>query len=182
LRTRSAQDAPRPALRLDESQLTASGIPVEFDVALPSIYLLRQIESFSSSDERGRLHLTPTSIRTAIEQGTLIQDILDRLRALHRGPLPRAIERQIRAWGGYYGDAAMEQMTLIQVRDSGILNELLAEPDIQALLRPFAPDPRRALAWVPSERVDELLEVLAGYGIQVTDRLDQASLQVQEQR
>jgi hypothetical protein len=180
LRTRSAQDVLSPSLLLDERKLTASGIPVEFNVALPSVYLLKEIEPFSSSDERGSLHLTPTSIQSAVEQGIPIQDILDRLHALHRGPLPRAIERQIRAWGHYYGDAAVEQMTLIQVRDAKTLNELLDEPGIQALLRPFVPDPRYALALVASEHLDELLEVLARYGIQVRDRLDQASLQKQE--
>jgi hypothetical protein len=180
LRTRSAQDALRPALLLDETKLTASGIPVEFDVALPCIYLLKQIEPFSSSDERGCFHLTPMSIQSATEHGMPIQDILDRLRALHRGPVPRAVERQIRAWGHYYGNAAVEQMTLIQVRDAKTLNELLQEPDIQALLRPFVPDPNYALAMVSSEHVDDLLEVLSRYGIQVRDQLVQAFLKTQE--
>jgi hypothetical protein len=181
LRTRSAQDTLRPALLLDETKLTASGVPVEFDVALPSIYLLKQIELFSSSDERGCLHLTPASIERSIEQGFPIQDILDRLRALHRGPIPRPVERQIRAWGHYYGDAAVEQLTLIQIRDAKTLNELLDEPEIGALLRPFIPDPRYALALVASEHVDEILEILARYGIQVRDHLDQATLQKPDQ-
>jgi hypothetical protein len=168
-------------LLLDETKLTASGIPVEFDVALPSIYLLNQIETFSSLDERGRFYLTPTSIQTAVEHGTSIQDILGRLRALHRGPIPRSIERQIQAWGHYYGDAALEQVTLIQIKDPQTLNELLREPEIQALLRPFVPDPKCALALVAPERVDELLNLLARYGIQVRDQLDHASLQAEEQ-
>jgi len=182
LRTRSAQDALRPALVLDEAKLTATGILVEFDVALPSVYLLKQIEPFSSPDERGSLYLTPSSILRAVEHGTPVQVIIDRLHALHRGPIPRSIERQIRAWGRYYGDAAVEQMTLIQVRDAETLNELLDEPDVQALLRPFVPDPGHALAWVAPERVDELVEVLARYGIRVRDRLDQASLQRPERK
>jgi hypothetical protein len=177
LRTRSPQDAVQPALLLDESRLTATGIPVHFDVALPSIYLLEQIVPFSSTDEQGRLHLTPTSIQNAVEQGLPIQDILARLRALHRGPVPHAVERQIRAWGHYYGDAAIEQVTLIQLQDTNTLNELLDEPDIQALLRPFVPDPSHALAVVASERVDELLTVLARYGISIREQLDQAALQ-----
>lgn len=177
LRTRSPQDTLRPALLLDESKLTASGIPVEFDVALPSIYLLEQIAPFSSYDERGRLYLTPSSIQNAIEQGLPIQDILLRLRTLHCGPVPHGIERQIRAWGHYYGDAAVEQVTLIQVQDAETLSELLSEPDIQALLRPFVPDPSHALALVTTEDMDELLQVLARYGIVLRDQLKQASLQ-----
>jgi hypothetical protein len=177
LRTRSPKQALRPALLLDESKLTIAGIPVEFDVALPSIYLLGQIAEFSSIDERGCYHLTPTSIQNGIENGLPIQDILDRLRVLHRGPLPQAVERQIRAWGRYYGDAAIEQVTLIQIQDAKTLNELLDEPEIRALLRPFVPDPNRALALVPGGRLDELLPLLARYGINVRDQLDQAALQ-----
>jgi hypothetical protein len=181
LRTSSAQDPLRPALLLDETKLTASGIPVGFDVALPSVYLLNQIETFCSTDERGRLYLTPASIQSALERGTSIHAILGRMRALHRGSLPKAIERQIQAWGHYYGDAALEQVTLIQIRDPQTLNELLKEPEVQALLRPFVPDPKRALAMIAPERVDELLELLARYGIQVRDQLDIASLQAEEQ-
>jgi hypothetical protein len=177
LRTRSPHDVLRPALLLDESKLTASGIPVEFDVALPNIYLLKQIEPFASSDERGRLYLTPTSIQNAIEQGLPIQDILARLRTLHRGPIPRAVERQVRAWGHYYGDAAVEQVTLVQIRDAKTLNELLDEPDVKALLRPFMPDPSQALAQVAAERTEELVQVLARYGITVREQLGQAFLQ-----
>ena len=177
LRTRSPNENLRPALLLDETKLTASGIPVEFDVTLPSIYLLGRIVAFSSVDERGRYHLTPSSIQNAIEQGLPIQDILNRLRALHRGPIPQAVERQIRAWGRYYGDAAVEQLTLIQIRDAKTLNELLDEPEIRALLSPFVPDPNQALALVPGDRLDELLPILARYGIAVRDHLDQAALQ-----
>lgn len=180
LRTRSSQDTLRPDVLLEESKLTPTGIPVEFDVALPSIYLLEQIESFSSRDERGRFYLTPASIQQAIDQGFAIQDILGRLHKLHRGPIPPAVERQIRAWGHYYGDAALEQVTLVQVQDAQTLNELLAEPEIRALLRPFVPDPGHALALVAPEHLDELREVLARYGITVRDRLALASLQVQE--
>jgi hypothetical protein len=180
LRTRSPQQAVQPAMLLDESKLTPSGVQVEFAVALPSIYLLKKLEPISSVDERGRFHLTPGSIQNAIEHGISIQDILDRLRALHLGPLPKAVERQIRAWGHYYGEAALEQMTLIQVRDAKTLNELLEEPEIRAVLRPFVPDPSRALACVAPDQVDALLEVLARYGIDVRDQLNQASLQKEE--
>jgi hypothetical protein len=181
LRTRSPQDVLRPALLLDESNLTAAGILVEFDVALPSIYLMEQIEPFSSLDEHGRFYLTPTSIHEAIEHGLPVRDILDCLRALHRGPVAPAVVRQIRAWGHYYGNGAIEQITLLQVRDTKTLNELLDEPEVQALLRPFVPDPNRALALVAPEHVDALREVLARYGVTLDDRLVQASLQAREQ-
>jgi hypothetical protein len=181
LRTRSPQDALEPVLALDESKVTPAGIPIEFAVALPSIYLLEQIDLFSSSDERGNLHLTPASIQHALDHGLSIQDILERLRALHRGQIHPTVERQLRAWGHYYGDAAIERMTLIQIQDAKTLNELLDEPEIRARLRPFVPDPERALALVVADHADELLALLAQYGVTVRDGLAQASLQAQEQ-
>jgi hypothetical protein len=177
LRTRSSKDPLSPILRLDEAKLTPSGIPVEFIVALPSIYLLKEIQPFASSDERGQLYLTPSSIQNAIDQGLPIQEMLARLRALHRGSLPHSVEQQIRAWGHYYGDAAMERVTLIEIRDADTLNELLGEPEVRALMRPFVPNPDSALARVDPERLQELLSVLARYGIQVQEGLGQASLQ-----
>jgi hypothetical protein len=177
MRSRSPQDVFSPVLSLDESKLTASGIPIEFDIALPSIYLLKRISPFSSLDERGRHHLTPSSIKHAVELGLPVEEILIVLHDLHNGPVPHAVERQILAWGQYYGHAAIEQVFLVQIKDAKTLNELLNEPDIQALLRPFVPDPERALALVATEKVDELFQVLARYGMTIHDQLSQASLQ-----
>ena len=75
------------------------------------------------------------------------------------------------------GTAAIEQVTLIQLKDAKTLNELLSEPEVRALVRPFVPDPGRALALVAAEDVDELVQVLARYGVSTHDRLSQASLQ-----
>ena len=77
-----------------------------------------------------------------------------RLRAVHRGPLSHAVEKQVRAWGHYYGDAAVQTVTLIQIKDSETLNELLAEPEVRAILRPFVPDPAQALALLDAARRD----------------------------
>ena len=105
-----------------------------------------------------------------------VPGILDRLAALQRGPLPHAAVKQIRAWGHYYGDAAMQTVTLIQVQDAKTLNELLAEPEIRAYLRPFVPDPARALALLDAGDLDQLREILARYGIDIHDQLAQAAL------
>jgi hypothetical protein len=178
LRTRSPRDAIRPALILDETKLSPSGIQVEFDVPLPSIYLLEQIAPLTTQDEQKRYYLTPSSIVEAQEQGIPFVEILRRLRALHRGPLPHAVEKQIRAWGHYYGDAATETMALVQVQDTQTLNELLAEPEIRALLQPFVPDPERALATVSVADLEKLRSILADYGVGLRDGILRATLQM----
>lgn len=72
----------------------------------------------------------------------------ERLAAIHRGPLPDRLVRRIRAWAKYYGDAAVETVTLVQIRDDDTLNELLADPELAALIKPFAPAKSKALARV----------------------------------
>jgi hypothetical protein len=192
LRTRSPRDAVRPSLTIAAgawpaaatgAQATVTGVPatvtgmeIKFHVALPSIYLYEQIAPFTRQDEQGRYYLTQSAVQDAVQGGMAVDEILDRLRALHRGPLPHAVESQVRAWGGYYGDAAVQTVTLIQVRDGKTLNELLAEPEVRALLRPFVPDPARALALLDAGDLEQLYQVLARYGIDVHDQLAQAAL------
>jgi hypothetical protein len=177
LRTRSRQDAVRPILTIPSGEgPSATGLKVQFHVALPSLYAFEQIAPFTRQDERGRTYITQSTVGEAVQEGLSVEEILARVRALHRGPLPHAVERQIRAWGHYYGDAAVQSVTLIQVQDGKTLNELLAEPDVRVLVRPFVPDPGKALALLNPQDLDQLYEVLDRYGIDVHDQLAQAAL------
>jgi hypothetical protein len=179
LRTRSPKEPIPPSLTIKtDGGPSPTGLQIQFQVALPSIYLFEQIAPFTRQDEQGRYYLTQSAVWEAVQGGMSVQEILDRLRALHCGPLPHAAEKQIRAWGHYYGDAAVQTVTLIQLQDSETLNELLAEPEVRALLRPFVPDPAQALALLDTDDLDRLHKVLARYGIDVHEQLAQASLQV----
>jgi hypothetical protein len=177
LRTRSPQDPILPSLIIDAGESpSTTGLEIRFHVALPSIYLYKQIDPLARQDDRGRYYLTQSTIQEAVQGGLSVKEIVDRLRALHRGPLPHAVVKQIRAWGHYYGDAAVQTVTLIQIQDSQTLNELLAEPEIRTYLRPFVPDPARALAMFDARDMEKLYEILARYGIDVHDQLAQAAL------
>jgi hypothetical protein len=177
LRTRSSQDPILASLTIAGDQgPSVTGLHLQFHVALPSIYLYEQIAPLTQQDERGQYHITQSTVQEAIQGGMPVTEIVERLRALHRGPLPHEVVKQIRAWGHYYGDAAVQTVTLIQIQDSKTLNELLAEPEIQALLRPFVPDPARALAMLDARDQEKLYEILARYGINVREQLAQAAL------
>ena len=177
LRTRSPRAPILPSLTLiPDDEGSAAGLAVRFHVALPSIYLYEQIAPLTGQDERGRYYITPSTVQEAMRGGMSVPDILDLLGAFHRGPLPHAAVKQIRAWGHYYGDAAVQTVTLIQIQDGKTLNELLAEPEIHALVRPFVPDPARALAMVDTRDLEKLYEVLARYGIDIRGQLAQAAL------
>jgi hypothetical protein len=187
IRTRSPtdtvhpQDTAHPSLSIAaDREGSPSGLEIRFHVALPSIYVYAQIAPFTGQDEQGRTFLTPSAIDEAVRQGMSVDEIIERLSALHYGPLPHAVVKQIRAWGHYYGAAALQTITLIQVQDAETLNELLAEPGVREILRPFVPDPGRALALVDTDTCQSLHEILARYGITLQDQLAQASLEVQD--
>ena len=177
LRTRSSRAPILPSLTIARGEdPSVTGLNIQFHIALPSIYLYEQIAPLTRQDERGRYYITQSAVQEAIQGGMSVTEIVDRLRALHRGPLPHEVVKQIRAWGHYYGDAAVQTVTLIQIQDSKMLNELLAEPEVRALLRPFVPDPTRALAMLDARDQEKLYEILARYGIDIHDQLAQAAL------
>lgn len=128
--------------------------------------LCRLAERVTDSDWR----LTPVSVRQAGGSKIKVLRILDELRELHRGRFPEALADQIKAWGGYYGDAGAETLTLIEFRDQATLRELREHPELHALLTPF-PAGDRALAVVPENRLEQASEMLTRYGVQVKEHL-----------
>jgi len=160
-RTRSPADAARPSLTAGEDG------QLHFATPLPSIYLFEQIAPFTGQDEQERYFVTQSAVQRAVEQGLNVQEILSRLQTLHVGPLPQQLAVKIRAWGHYYGDVAMETVTLIQIQDQETLQELLAEPGVKEILQPFAPSKDKALALVAKGDAARLHEFLAERAIHV---------------
>jgi len=139
---------------------------------VPSLHLRGRLARLAEESPAcdGTWCLTPTSVRRAAGNRARVLHLLDELGALHRGPLPEQLVEQVRAWGGYYGDAAVETLTLIEFRDPEALDELRQRPDLRGLLIPF-PAGDRALAAVPAGRLAEVKAILAGLGVRVRDGL-----------
>jgi hypothetical protein len=165
-RTRSPRDVTRPSFTIDEDG------QLHFGIALPSIYLYEQLALFAGQDEQSRYWLTQSAIQGAIGQGMSVDNILSTLQELHIGPLLRWVEIKVRAWGHYYGSAALETVTLVQIRDSKTLRELLSEPEIGEILRVFAPDKNKVLAVVDTKHLDALCELFSERGITLRNKLD----------
>jgi Helicase conserved C-terminal domain len=157
-----------------------------FTIPLPSIYLLEQLAPFTTHESQPGLmeglsspssglpahfFLSRSAIEGAIAHGMHVDQILERLRALHHGPLPRRVEIQVRAWGHYYGDAQMQTVTLLQLRDEQTLQELVSEPELADILLPFTPDTQQVLAIVPLAELPRLKALLAERGIGVQSQL-----------
>jgi hypothetical protein len=157
---------------------------VRFAIALPSISVLERLAPFTSRDghsatdpsavldAHSQYTLTQPAVQGAIKQGMTVDEILHHLRTLHRGPLPRWVEIRVRAWGHHYGEASVQTVTLVQLRDDRTLDELLAEPEFEGILRRFTPDESKALALVSTSDLSRLYEFLAERGIEIDDQLD----------
>ena len=195
-RTRALRDVLRPCLTISQDG------QIHFREALPSIYLFRQIAPFTNQDGESRYFLTESAVKSALAGinhpssapgssggdssnataanagGTqpatayTVDKILEILRVLHIGPLPRWIEIQVRAWGNYYGNAVIQPLILVQIRDAQTLRELMQEPELQGLLQIFAPDQQKTLAVVKPENLDQLRQAFAERGIQISDQLE----------
>jgi hypothetical protein len=81
--------------------------------------------------------------------------------------LPQTIADQVKAWGGYYGQATVGTMTLFEFRDQETLAELRQLPELQDMLQPF-PAGNRALAVVNKDQVTAVQSMLARLGIKIS--------------
>jgi hypothetical protein len=143
--------------------------------------LIQPVHAVSSLHLRGRLaqvavetgegwQLTADSVRRRGGSRDQVNRLLDELRKLHRGQLPEPLVTRLKAWGGYYGQAAAETLTLIEFNDPVALQELSQHPALQADLTPFSAG-ERALAVIPTNRLPEIKEILAGFGVEVKEGL-----------
>jgi hypothetical protein len=139
--------------------------------AVPSLHLRGRISRLAEeTGAEGEWRLTPASIGRAGGSKTRVLGILEELGKLHRGTeLPEELVEQIKAWGGYYGDAAAQTLTLIEFRDQSALDELMQRSDLTYLT--LFPAGNRALAVVPRDKLAQVKEVLAGLGVRVREGL-----------
>jgi hypothetical protein len=106
-----------------------------------------------------------------VRAGLTAPEVLKQLGKLHRGPLPAGLAQRIKAWAHHYGDGALEELVLLQLNDPAILVELMAEPDMADLLKPFHPNADKPLARVRHKDLETLRARLAARGISLKDKL-----------
>ena len=139
----------------------------------PSLYLHGHLAAFAdpAGDPQAGYVISAATVNRAIRGGLAAPKIIERLQAVHKGPVPAALARRIRAWAKHYGAAALETVTLLQLRDAATLAELQSDPDLAPLLQPFRPSPTKALARLKPQDVDKLRALLADRGIDLDDKL-----------
>lgn len=150
---------------LPNSIVIAGDGMITFSTRAPSLYLHGHLAAIADPLDDTHYQITAETIERATRSGLTAPQIIERLTTVHRGPVPARLVLRIRAWAKYYGDAALEGLTLLQVRDENTLNELLADPELAALIKPFAPARMKALARVREKDLDTLRALLSERGI-----------------
>jgi len=160
----------QPAISANSVEANDVG-EIHFLTRRPNFYLHGHLAAFADyvSDEQYRI--TSASAQRAARAGLATAEIIKRLELVHRGPVPQKLINRIRAWAKHYGDAALEEVSLLQVRDEATLKELLNDPEIAVVLKPFAPAINKALARVRREDVEKLRVLLAERGIDLDDKI-----------
>jgi hypothetical protein len=154
----------------DQSVLVREDGSIQAIHAVPSLHLRGRLDRVAEEAGPGRWQLTEKSVRRAGGSKGKVLRLLAELGKLQRGTLPANLAEQIRAWGGYYGQASAETLTLIEFRDQETLDELRQQPDLQPYLVPFAAG-NRALAAVPGDKLAEVKEILARFGLSTREGL-----------
>lgn len=138
--------------------------------AVPSLHLRGRLAQLAEEGAAGRWRLTPASVRRAGGSKRKVLQILTELEKLHRGKLPEPVAVMVKKWGGYYGRAAVETLTLIEFSSREIVAELLGHPRLKDYLTPFATNDR-ALVVVAPAHLEQVKNELADLGIVIKDGL-----------
>jgi hypothetical protein len=160
----------RETVQPNSVTVTAQG-EMHFTVPTPSLYLHGHLAAFADPLGKG-YRITPTSVARAARAGIAAPQIIERLQIVHSGALPEELMRRIRAWAKHFGDAALEEITLMQVRDEQVLEELFSDPDVGPLLQRFNPRQSKALARVRTADLEKLRTLLSERGIETTNKLE----------
>ncbi|MBP8058755.1 MAG: helicase-associated domain-containing protein [Chloroflexi bacterium] len=138
--------------------------------AVPGLHVRGRISRIAQEISPNQWQITPERVRQVGGSKSKVQALLTELNKLSREPLAASLVTQIKAWGEYYGAAAVETLTLIEFRDQETLDELLKQAPLRRHLRPF-PTQDRALAIVTPEALPEVKASLSQLGITLTQQI-----------
>ncbi len=132
----------------------------------PSLYVHGALQPFTEWIENG-WRITPASISRAAANGTDAAAILAQLASMAAAPIPSGLQGRIKTWSKHYGSASIATVTLVQLRDQDTLDELLRDPELARVLKPFAPAAKLGLASIAADKVEHVRTLLAARGVEV---------------
>lgn len=133
----------------------------------PNLMLSQRLADLAD-DVGGHFAVTRSSVERCLERGLTVASYLDRLAAIHCGPLPPELVARIKAWGHYYGSAMLSRVLLLEVQDRATAEELLADPELATQIARFESDATGRMLLVTTEDVSGLRSCLEARGVQVS--------------
>ncbi|MGE5223456.1 MAG: helicase-associated domain-containing protein, partial [Omnitrophica WOR_2 bacterium] len=158
----------QPGVRPGSIRVGDSG-EIELNEKAASIYLHGQLSAIADRTDSG-YRLTPASIQRAVQSGLSAPEMVSRLQAMSGRQVPDEAARKIRAWSKYYGDAVVENVVLLQVKDPNTLQELLKDPELKHMLKEFTMPAGKALARIQPKDLEKLRLLLAERGVEILDK------------
>ncbi len=138
---------------------------VAFKHAAPSLFALKQLQPFSEN-AGGRLRISAPGVRAAMSRGMPLDELLAVLAHLNDGPLPARLETSIRSWAGFYGEAALRPVHVLELSSATVFDNLLGDPEIGQYLKPI-PGSTEPVALVESAHADKVRAALAARGVSI---------------
>lgn len=144
---------------------------VTFIQAAPSVYALGRLAQFAELPATGEGHnngarITGSSVRAAMSAGIALDQLLATLAELHAGPIPVALEEKIRAWANFFGNADLQQVTLLELSSHTVLDHLLDDREVGPYLTPIEGS-AKPLAIVQSAHAEAVRAMLRERGINI---------------
>lgn len=132
----------------------------------PGLYVHGALQPFTERAGAG-WRITPASVARAAANGADAAAILTQLTKMAVGPIPSGLQSQIKAWSKHYGSVSIAAVTLAQFRDQEALDDLLRDPELARVLKPFAPAARLGLALIAPDKVEQARSLLLARGVDV---------------
>ena len=139
-------------------------IGLTFTQLTPSIWVLGQLAQFAEVDAKGKWAITPSSVRVSINAGESVEQILAVLSDLNVEAVPTAVERLVRKWGGFFGEASLKTVILLELSTFEVLTNLANDPEIGPWLSAIE-GASKPLAIVAAEQAEAVRAALAERGV-----------------
>ena len=153
-----------PAADPGEKNDLAQRVGLTFTQLTPSIWVLGQLAQFAEVDAKGHWAITPASVRTSINAGESVEQILAVLSDLNVEAVPTAVERLVRKWGGFFGEASLKSVMLLELSSFEVLTNLTSDPEIGPWLSAIE-GASKPLAIVDGAQAEAVREALAERGV-----------------
>jgi hypothetical protein len=164
LLSKSAGALPNRAVQIDDQGR------LSFTVKTPDLYLRGYLARFTDQDSQDGYCLTPASVRRAAASGMTAPKIISELEKVLSQPLSSELQKNILAWAGHYGQAGLEEVTLLSFKDDQTVRELLKDPDLGGLLHPFKAQDVRVTVQVQGKDLERVLRLLTERGVIIKRR------------